>query len=62
LQQQNFWLQQQKKIFVVPNFVAVKKNIFFRAPWILPFFNKPDAAYAEFSRLTTVEKSDAQDT
>jgi len=30
LQQQNFWLQQQKKIFVVPNFVAVTKPFFFR--------------------------------
>jgi len=31
LLQQNFWLQQQKKIFVVPNFVAVTKTIFFCA-------------------------------
>jgi len=28
LLQQNFWLQQQKKIFVVPNFVAVTKPFF----------------------------------
>jgi len=29
LLQRNFWLQQQKKkIFVVPNFVAIKKTIF----------------------------------
>jgi len=28
LLRQNFWLQQQKKIFVVPNFVAVTKTFF----------------------------------
>jgi len=31
LLQQNFWLKQQKKIFVVPNFVAVTKPFFSRA-------------------------------
>jgi len=28
LLQRNFWLQQQKKIFIVPNFVAVAKPFF----------------------------------
>jgi len=43
LLQQNFWLQQQKKIFVVPNFVAVTK----------PFFSVRDKNGTFAARIST---------